>query len=183
MKKNYLFFLMGAVFFSCNTPADKNASTADSTAVVETEAVAPVVSFPYAAGYSSDWAIGNPENVKVVLELYKAYEEDRIDDFDKYLADTVSSQSYDAKYVTVSKAEAIKKAKDLRSTLKFVSEEFIAFVPLHSNDKNEDWVGTWMKEKVIRKDGTRDSTLYMETWHIRDKKVNYRLGFAQYRGF
>jgi len=181
MKKNHFIALLACTILSCNTATKEDTKVNnDSTPV---EAAKPVVTFPYSATYSSDWSIGNPENVKTVLELYKAFEENRIDEFDKYLADTVVSQSYDAKHEVFSKADVIKELKEFRNTFQSVSEEFVAFVPLHSNDKDEDWVGTWMKEKVVRKNGTKDSTYYMETWRFKNNKLTSRLGFAQYRGF
>src|SRR5689334_7479436 len=96
MKKNHLIALLTCTILSCNTATKEDTKVNnDSTPV---EAAKPVVTFPYNATYSSDWSIGNPENAKTVLELYKAFEENRIDEFDKYLADSVTSQSYDAKH-------------------------------------------------------------------------------------
>lgn len=181
MKKNHFITLLACTILSCNSSTEEASKVNNDSTPPATET--PTVTMPYTATYSSDWAIGNQENVKTVLELYKAFEENRIDEFDKYLADTVVSQSYDAKHEVLSKADVIKELKEFRNTFDSVSEEFVSFVPLHSKDKNEDWVGTWMKEKVVRKNGTRDSTYYMETWRFKDNKLVGRLGFAQYRGF
>jgi hypothetical protein len=35
-----------------------------------------------------------------------------------------------------------------------------------------------MKEKVVRKNGTKDSTYYMETWRFKNNKLTSRLGFC-----
>ena len=144
------------------------------------EAAAAAVSFPYSAAYSSDWKIGDAGNAKVVLDLYKAIESNNIDEFDKYLADTVTSVSYDNVTARLPKQQIIKNVKSFRSNFDSLSEEFLAFIPLHSNDKNEDWVATWMTEKVTRKDGSKDSTTYQETWRFRDGKIYYRGTFARY---
>ena len=183
MKKNHFIALLACTILSCNTATKEDTKVNNDSTPATAEATKPAITLPYTATYSSDWTIGNQENVKTVLDLYKAFEENRIDEFDKYLADTVVSQSYDAKREVFSKADVIKELKEFRNTFQSVSEEFVAFVPLHSNDKNEDWVGTWMKEKVVRKNGTKDSTYYMETWRFKDNKLTSRLGFAQYRGF
>ena len=184
MKKNHFIALLACTILSCNTPAKEDAKVNNDSTPVTAEAAKPAITLPYTATYSSDWTIGNQDNVKIVLDLYKAFEENKIDDaYNQYLADTVTAQNYDAKHLVLSKQAVIKEAKEFRNTFKSVSEEFVAFVPLHSNDKNEDWVGTWMKERVVRNNGTKDSTYYMETWHFKDGKVTYRIGFAQYRGF
>ncbi len=189
MKKVLLVALLACAIISCSsptTPAEEKPVVAnaavnnDSTSTTKMEETAPAVNYPFTATYSSDWKIGNPENASIVLNVYKALEDNNIDEFDKYLADSVTSQSYDGVQSIKSKAAIIKSVKEYRNTLKSITEEFIAFVPLHSIDKNEDWVATWMKERVIRKDGTKDSTLYMETWRFKNDKIYYRGGYARY---
>ena len=60
---------------------------ADSTSAAA-PAEAPV-SYPFPAMYSADWKIGNPKDVVTVLNVYKAIEENRIDDLSNYLSQTV----------------------------------------------------------------------------------------------
>ena len=189
MKKVILIASLACAIISCSsptTPAEEKPVVAnaavnnDSTSATKMEETAPAVNYPFTATYSSDWKIGNPENAAKVLSLYKALEDNNIDEFNKYLADSVISQSYDAIQIKTTKEDVIKKVKAYRNTLKTITEEFIAFVPLHSVDKNEDWVATWMKERVVRKDGTKYSTLYMETWRFRNDKIYYRGGYARY---
>lgn len=181
MKKSILVPVIALFLFSCDSKKEEPAvATAPEKTVTEEAPTAPKITMPYTASYSSDWKIGNPENTKIVLDLYKAIEDNKIDEFNKYLADTVTIAGYDNVNFTGSKAEAIKRTKKFRNTLSSLSEEFLAFVPLHSNDKNEEWVATWMKEKVVRKDGSKDSTTYMETWRFRDGKIYHKGGFARY---
>lgn len=180
MKKNKFLPAIALLLFSCGNPAEENKSSEETTPA-STETPAPAVIYPTTATYSSDWKIGDPENAKTVLNLYKAIENNNIDEFDKYLADTVMSVSYDAVPYTGSKQDVIKKVKAFRNDFDSLTEEFLAFVPLHSNDKNEEWVATWMTERVKRKDGSRDSTTYQETWRFRNGKIYYRGAFARYK--
>ena len=105
--------------------------------------------------YSADWKIGNPKDVVTVLNVYKAIEENRIDDLSNYLADSVRSINYNAVERNMSKADAIKMVKEFRTGFVSVNESFIAYMPLHSVDKNEDWVATWMKEVTTDKKGKK----------------------------
>ena len=67
MKKDHLIVLLTCSILSCNTPAEKAADVKNESTTTATEAAKPAITLPYAASYSSDWAIGNPENVKVVI--------------------------------------------------------------------------------------------------------------------
>lgn len=178
MKRNTLIAALAVTLFSCGSPTEEKPAGGEPAA--ETQPAAPAVSFPYSATYSSDWKMGNPENAKIVLDIYKAIENNNIDELDKYLADSVTTVSFDNVTSVKSKQDIIKTVKSFRSTFDSINEEFLAFVPMHSNDRNEDWVATWMTERVKRKDGSRDSTTYQETWRFKDGKIYHRGSFARY---
>ena len=173
------FFVVAA--FSCGNPSEPAATTeAKKEPAPDTTAKAAPVVYPYTAKYSSDWKLGDAGNAKLVLHFYKALEEGRFDDLKNYIADTVRILRYDMKAARVSNAEAINKLKDFRARFKTLNEEFIAFVPLHSNDKGSDWVAVWMTEKVVYPNGKKDSTDYQENWLIKGGKVSYVGGMARY---
>ena len=69
--------------------------------------------------------------------------------------DSVRSINYNAVERNMSKADAIKMVKEFRTGFVSVNESFIAYMPLHSVDKNEDWVATWMKEVTTDKKGKK----------------------------
>lgn len=168
---------------SCNSPtAEKTVETTADTSTAAAPAEAPV-SYPFPATYSADWKIGSAKDVVTVLSVYKAIEENRIDELSNYLADSVRSINYNAVEKNMSKNDAIKMVKEFRSGFVSVNEEFVAYMPLHSVDKNEDWVATWMKEVTTDKKGKKDSTTYMERWQLRDGKIVYRGAFARDRRF
>ena len=159
MKKSLFIILAAGLIVSCsNTAPESNAISKDSTAVAE---ATPIV-YPYTAAYSSDFSIGDPKLVKVVLDMYKAVEENRMEDLGQYYADSV--------YL----------AKSFRSQFAEFSETPIAFTALHSNDKNEDWVLTWIKERVTYPNGKKDSTTYQENWRFRDGKIYMVDSYAKY---
>ncbi|HLO82491.1 MAG TPA: nuclear transport factor 2 family protein [Chitinophagaceae bacterium] len=175
MKKTILVLMAAGFMASCNSNAPETPA-ADTTAVV----VAPAISYPYTAKYSSDFSMGKPELIKVVLDMYKAVEDNKMDDLGKYYADSVIRYNFAQKEIKLTREEMVKLAKDFRAQFKEFSETPVAFTALHSNDKNEDWVVTWIKEKVVYNNGKVDSTTYQENWRFRDGKIYMVDSYAKY---
>lgn len=159
---------------SCSNNAPETPA-ADSTV-----AAAPSIVMPYEATYSSDFSMGKPELVKVVLDMYKAVEENRMEDLGKYYADSVIRYNFAQKQIVLTRDEMVKLATDFRAQFKEFSETPLAFTSLHSNDRNEDWVITWIKEKVVYNNGKVDSTTYQENWRFRDGKIYMVDSYAKY---
>jgi hypothetical protein len=54
----------------------------------------------------------------------------------------------------------------------------VAWQSAHVNDKNEDWVNIWSKERRYGKNGGKaDTVLMQENWKVKDGKV---ISFDQY---
>jgi ketosteroid isomerase-like protein len=177
MKKSLFIILAAGLLVSCsNTAPESNAISKDSTAVAE---ATPIV-YPYTAAYSSDFSIGDPKLVKVVLDMYKAVEENRMDDLGQYYADSVYRHNFAQKEIKLTREEMVELAKSFRNQFAEFSETPIAFTALHSNDKNEDWVLTWIKERVTYPNGKKDSTTYQENWRFRDGKIYMVDSYAKY---
>jgi ketosteroid isomerase-like protein len=176
MKKIILGLLATASFAACNN-ASETVTTKDTVAEVKTSA--PVI-FPYTPTYSGDFSIGNPELTKKVLDMYKAVEENKMDDLGQYYADTVTRYNFQQKQMVLSREAMVALAKQFRNQFKEFSETPLAFTALHSNDRNEDWVVTWIKEKVMYNNGKVDSTIYQENWRFRDGKIYMVDSYAKY---
>ncbi len=174
MKKTILVLMTAGFMASCSNNAPETPA-ADSTV-----AAAPAIVMPYAATYSSDFSMGNPELIKVVLDMYKAVEENRMDDLGKYYSDSVIRYNFAQKQIVLTRDEMVKLATDFRAQFKEFSETPLAFTALHSNDRNEDWVITWIKEKVVYNNGKVDSTTYQENWRFRDGKIYMVDSYAKY---
>lgn len=176
MKKTILMLLTAGTLASCNTNAPATSEAKDTTAVP----VAHSIVYPYTAKYSSDFSMGNPELTKVVLDMYKAVEDNKMDELGKYYADSVIRYNFAQKEMKMTREEMVKLAADFRAQFKEFSETPLAFTALHSNDKNEDWVVTWIKEKVVYNNGKVDSTTYQENWRFRDGKIYMVDSYAKY---
>ena len=126
---------------------------------------------PYKAGYTSDFKIGNAAYAKMVLELWKDWDDNALDKHD-YFADTVVMYLPDSTVVR-GKAENLAGAKKYRGGMTSSKSVVHAWVPLYSNDKKEDAVCIWGTETDTWPDGrvvVRD--LHEVWWFNKDGKVS-----------
>src|SRR4026209_285638 len=87
MKRVILISIALTVLLSaCNEKtADRMKGTGD-----EKKDTTQQINYPYKAAYSSDFSMGKPEHVTLVLNMFKAWEEGRMNDMRAMLADSVS---------------------------------------------------------------------------------------------
>jgi hypothetical protein len=126
---------------------------------------------PYKAAYTSDFKIGNPAYSKMVLELWKDWDDNTFDKHD-YFADTVVFYLPDSTVVK-GKAENLASAKKYRGGMDSAKSVVHAWVPLYSNDRKENAVCIWGTEKDTWPDGrvvVRD--LHEVWWFNKDGKVS-----------
>jgi hypothetical protein len=179
MKRILTICSVATLLIACNNTAKETPAT-ETKDTIAASAPAPAIELPYKAKYSSDWSIGDPKYTKIVLDFYKNLETGNIEGFKDHFEDSIQFKAYDGRLVKKPLDEFVKKVNDFRARYKFLSEEFLAFVSLHSNDKNEDWVALWINERAIGQNGKADSTVYQENWRFRNGKV-YSLGdYARY---
>src|SRR6478736_1233927 len=93
--------LSGAIacvlFCSCNNAAESVSAKADSNEVKTTakEKATETVSLPYTADYSTKFSPGNPAHTKLVLDFYKLFETDKLDEMKPLLGDSVMAEFAD----------------------------------------------------------------------------------------
>src|SRR4051812_20363449 len=142
MRKIYLFFI-AASFAACNnsgeTKVEGMSTTGDSSAKEE-------IAYPYTATYSSKFEMGDAKNSKMILDLWKAWDNGDIAAMKAMMADTVELHFASGMIERASRDTAMAHAQAFRSTLDSVSSRVSAFVPLNSTDKNENWVCVWGME-------------------------------------
>lgn len=169
MKK--LFILLGfAAMISCKNEAGKPAADASK--------MSASVVYPYTASYSSSFEMGNPEHSKVILDLWKDYDNNTFERGLGSFADSVSMFLADGPPFMGSSKAALEMVKSYRSQFSAVRSTVNAFVPLKSTDKNENWVCVWGTE-YDTKDGKTDSVYLQETWRFnKDGKVDLLYQYA-----
>lgn len=118
------------------------------------------VSFPYTAEYSSKFSIGKDSNSLMVLNNYKAWEAGDMEAFKSTLSDSFTVYFADGGKFSGTRDSAMTLASAFRDSISKVELKIDAWVPLHSEDKNEDWVSVWYKETDTYKNGKVDSAYY-----------------------
>ncbi len=134
-------------------------------------------SYPYTANYSSNFRIGDPANAKMILELWKDYDNNTFSNHD-YLADTAVMFFADGTMAR-GKDSLLMGVKKYRGSLSNVSSTLDAWVPLKSVDRNENWVALWGTETHTDPDGKVVKEDLQEIWRInKDGKVDFMKQFV-----
>jgi hypothetical protein len=175
MKKILLLSTTCLFIFSCANNADKTAtSSSDTTKVAASSTTTPAVDYPYTATYSSQMEVGDPNNSKKILEIYKDYDNGNLLAHKEYFADSIAFDLASGNTVMGTRDSILNTAQKERNNMKSVEDKIITFVPSHAKDKGENWVSVWTKEIDTHKDGKIDSTFLNENWMFnKDGKISY----------
>ena len=84
MKKLLLFFTV--IVFACNSNKSENANSI----VAASDNTQDTTGYAYKANYSSSFEMDEPTNAKILLRMYKDWDNNTLDNSLQYLADTVS---------------------------------------------------------------------------------------------
>jgi hypothetical protein len=139
------------------------------------------LNYPYTAAYSSKFEIGDPNNSMTILNLYKDWDNNTLDNSKTSFAEMNDTLIMaDGGMLTGSRDSIFATAGKMRGSMGTVQDVVQAWVPLKSIDKNENWVAIWTKEIRTGKNGKKDSSYLHEVWRF-DKagKVNKVYQFEQ----
>lgn len=178
MKRLLVTLCALALVFMCKeSVAQQKQKTKDGHAKMKAkEARMNEISYPYTAGYSSDFTIGNPEDAKKILELWKDFDNNTFDAHD-YFSDTAVMYFPDGA-MAKGKDSILAGAKQFRSSMSSVTSTLDAWVPLKSIDRNANWVAVWGTETDTSPDGKVDKRDVHEIWRFnKDGKVDFMKQF------
>jgi hypothetical protein len=170
MKKLSVSGIFIIVLISCNenksTVTDKNNDSSEN------------ITYPYKATYSSNFSISTkPEISIMVMTVWKFFESQQIDSLKKYYADTVTYDPSNGHRFHGSSAQLLSFAKQDVESLDSLRFDITMMQNVHINDKNEDWVFIWARERRYEKGGKADTSNIQEQWKVEKNKVTY---FNQY---
>jgi hypothetical protein len=183
MKQFLSLLAAAACLTACNNPSTTATTTkTDSTAPVA--AARPTVytvpaGVPYKVQYGS-WSLGDPQNVKMMLDMYKNWDDNKIDVVAAACADTFRLDNPNGYHVTLTKATILDSLKKWRNMSTSLSSDIIVALPLHSPDKNEDWVCIWCVNHWTDKKGKTDSSFSNDNWQIKMGKIAYMTSLEQH---
>lgn len=125
---------------------------------------------PYKADYSADFKIGNSSYSKMILDIWKDWDDNQLDRH-SYFADTIVGMFADGS-VSKGKEAFIADGKKYRNTQTSVKSTIHAFVPLLSTERNENVVCIWGTEERTMTDGKKETgDLHEVWWFNKDGKI------------
>jgi len=139
------------------------------------------MNYPYTADYSHNFEFGDPKNAMTILQLYKDWDANTLDNSKNLFAENNDSMFFaDGNVFFGGRDSLFAAAKQMRGQMGNVVDSVHAWMPLRSKDKNEDWVVIWTREIATDAKGKRTSRELQETWRFdKDGKVNLCYQFAQ----
>ena len=148
-----------------------------SLTVIFGKSLAQNITYPYTADYSSNFKMGKPAQSKMVLELWKDWDDNAFGRHD-YFADTVVMFLADGGVVH-GKDSVMASAKRFRGSMTSAVSTLSAWIPLKSVDKNEDWVAVWGSETDVYPDGKKEVRSLHEIWRFNKAgKIDFMKQFA-----
>jgi hypothetical protein len=143
---------------ACNTPSNEPAAVA-----TEPAAAAPAKhDYGIKAGYSSDFAIGDPAQGDIIIKLWKQFDENKLTEGKDYFADSVTLMfpGYVAKLSRDSMTTMMIAERGMASSMATTID---AIIPVKANDKDESAVCIWGKETSTVK-GKEQKREIHEVW-------------------
>ena len=174
MKRLLIAVVAITVIAACN-----NEKKTDDSSAKGDEKKGEAISYPYKAAYSSDFGMGDPNHAKMVLDLYKMWEDNKVGDMKSLLADSVSIDFPDGNKFNSTVDSMISFAGQFRSSLASVKVSFDGWMPIHVNDTKEDYVLVWSRDYNTDKAGKIDSTRGHAYFLIKNNKIRSWSEFQQ----
>ena len=149
----------------------------DGDAKMKMKSTMDNITYPYKANYSSNFKIGNPAQAKMILELWKDWDDNAFDRHD-YMADTVVMFFPDGSMIK-GKDSSLTGAMRYRGSMSSATSKLDAWIPLKSVDRNQNWVAVWGSETDTWPDGKTETREIHEIWRFnKDGKVDFMKQFG-----
>ncbi|MDE3235957.1 MAG: hypothetical protein KGO81_08390 [Bacteroidota bacterium] len=170
--KSLLLPCLGILLFSaCNNKPAATTPPKDTTTAS--------IDLPYPINYSSDFEIADKKYVKSVLELWKDYQDNTLQNGLSKFADTVTFKTASGTVIKNTKDSVTAMVAAQRSKFSSVAHSIDVALALHPKGKDEIWVCVWGKEVDAMKDGKKDSVLLNENWMFdKNGKIAYLEQYA-----
>jgi len=164
-----VLFSLLVLSYPLNTLAQEKTKTKESKQKTKTGAES--ASYPYTAEYSSHFEIGNPKYSRMILELWKDWDNNQLEMHQDYFSDTITFQSPTGE-VAKGKDKVMANGKQYRDMFTNVKSSLEVWIPLRAVDKNQDWVAVWGREEDTDKDGKVTTNMIQEVWGFnKDGKI------------
>lgn len=178
MRKIYLFAAI-AFLVACTSSSDKSKTegvkASDSVSTKEES-----LTYPFTPDYSSDFEIGDAKNAQTLLELYRNWDNNTLDNSKSSFAEIDTMYFSDGTMFAGSRDSLFAIANKMRGQMGSVVDSIHAWVPLRSKDKNEDWVLIWTREISTDAKGKKTAKEIHEAWRFdKNGKINLMYQYEQ----
>lgn len=162
--------------FSCNNDATK---TMDSSAATETSAPASKVDLPFKFAYDATPAVGNPENVKTVMNFNRDFSEGKTENIGSYFADSVRVVFSDGGEVGTIRDSVAEMIINWRNTISDIQLSYIYAVAVDNKINGDQWVFQWIDEAENYKDGKKIHHILHEDYRLVNGKIREMIQYSQ----
>ena len=180
MRKILSVLAIASFIISCNQPSPAVEEKKDD-GTAKAEAKKDSLNYPFTALYSASFEMGDPKNAKIVLDIWKAYQDNRMEDTKALWADSVTMQFANGFTFHGGPDSVMAAGKADRSNYTSLTDSIDAWISTKSTDKNEEWVCVWAREYSTNKKGKKDTSSLQEIWRLKEGKVNFMAQFAAHR--
>ena len=174
--KNLFLLAFVLVLVSCNTD-EKETATPTSTA--ETTTPETKVVLPFKLSYEGTAVIGNPENIKTVMNFNRDFAEGKMENIGSYFADSVHVVFADGAEVNSSRDSAAAMITGWRNTISDIQLSYITAVAVDNKDKGDEWVFQWIDEADNYKDGKKVHHILHEDYRLVNGKIREVFQYSQ----
>lgn len=165
------FALLFGLFCTCAVAQEKVKTKDDKVKMKNMDASKmDMAGMPYTAMYSSHFQVGNPMYAKMILDLWKDWDDNTFGKHN-YMADSLVMMFPDGAVVK-GKQASMDAATKIRGGMTSAKSVVHAWLPLRSTDRNEDLVCIWGSEEDVMPDGKIVKKDIHEVWWLnKDGKV------------
>ena len=175
MKKMLFAVFAIAIIAACNN--EKKTDDKMSDVKKETTASAPS-DLPYKMQYTN-WEMGDPKNLKMVLDMYKNWEDNKLDAVASSFGDSATFEMAAGVRMMTTRQSLMDSLKSWRGQTDKLSSDIITGLSMHSPEKNEDWVLIWAMNHSTDKTGKVDSVFSNDNWQVKNGKLVYLTSLEQ----
>ena len=160
--KKILIMVAVVILSACNSNEPKVESMqsgSDSTKIAD-------VTYPYEIMYSSKFEIANPKYGKMILDLWKDWDNGDLSAHKDNFADSLEMHTADGSIMSGMRDSVLAIAQGSRNTLASAVSRVHSITALKSIDKDDNWALVWGMETDTDKKGKVDSFYLQETWRF-----------------
>jgi hypothetical protein len=111
--------------------------------------------------------------------VYKLWDAGKVSEMRPFFADSLDLTFANGTRIKGGADSILKSVSGIRAELKNVTSKVQGWIPVHSNDKNEDWVLIWAREIRTTNKGKTDSSDLHEIWHVKGGKFDVVFQYNQ----